>query len=215
MLRSSLCDYSDAYILAKGNISVNNTAAAGADANNTGKKVIFKNCAPFTDCISKINNTQIDNAEYTDIVMPMYNLIEYSDNYSKTSGSLWQYCKKIPAIDDDGDIVNFNGANATDSFNFKAKIAGQMGNNGGIEDVEIMVPSKCLSNFRRTLEMPLINCEVNLIVTWSANCAIIYIDIANQNPTFAITETKLYDPVVTLPIHDNAKLLLQLKSSFK
>ena len=89
MLRSSLCDYSDAYILVKGNISVNNTAAAGADANNAAKKVIFKNCAPFTNCISKINNTQIDNAEYTDIVMPMLNLREYINNYSKTSGSLW------------------------------------------------------------------------------------------------------------------------------
>ena len=83
MLRSSLCDYSDAYILVKGNITVNNTAAAGTAANNTNKKVIFKNCAPFTKCISKINNTQIDNAQYIDIVMPMYNLIEYSDNYSK------------------------------------------------------------------------------------------------------------------------------------
>ena len=119
MLKSNLCDYSDAYILVKGNISANNTAAAGADANNANKKVIFKNCAPFTNCISKINNTQIDNAEYIDIVMPMYNLIEYSDNYSKTSESLWQYCKDIPAVDDDGEIVNFNGANATDSFNLK------------------------------------------------------------------------------------------------
>ena len=73
MLRSSLCDYSDAYILVKGNITVNNTAADGAAANNTNKKVIFKNCAPFTNCISKINNEQIDNAEYIDIVMPMYN----------------------------------------------------------------------------------------------------------------------------------------------
>ena len=88
MLRSSLCDYSDVYILIKGNISVNNTATDGAAANNTNKKVIFKNCAPFTNCINKINNTQIDNAEYIDIVMPMYNLTEYSDNYPKTSGSL-------------------------------------------------------------------------------------------------------------------------------
>ena len=102
MLRSSLCDYSDAYILVKGNVTVNNTAGGGAAANNTNKKVIFKNCAPFTNCISKINNTQIDNAEYIDIVMPMYNLIEYSDNYSKTSGNLWQYCKEIPAIHNDG-----------------------------------------------------------------------------------------------------------------
>ena len=98
MLRSSLCDYSDAYILVKGNITVNNTAADGAAANNTDKKVIFKNCAPFTSCVSKINNAQIDNAQYIDIVMPVYNLIEYSDNYSKTSGSLWQYCKEMPAV---------------------------------------------------------------------------------------------------------------------
>ena len=87
ILRSSLCDYGDAYILVKGNITVNDTAADGAAANNNNKKVIFKNCAPFTSCISKINNTQINNAEYIDIVIPMYNLIEHSDNYSKTSGS--------------------------------------------------------------------------------------------------------------------------------
>ena len=141
MLRSSLCDYSDAYILVKGNISVNNTAADGAAANNTNKKVIFKNCAPFTNCISKINNTQIDNAEYIDIVMPMHNLIEYSDNDSKTSGSLWQYCKEIPAVNNAGDIVDFNGANATDSLNFKTKITGQTGDNE-IINVEIMVPLK-------------------------------------------------------------------------
>ena len=79
VLRSSLCDYSDAYILVKGNMSVNNTAVDGAVTNNTDKKV---NCTPFTNCISKINNTQIYNTEYIDIAMPMYNLIEYSDNYS-------------------------------------------------------------------------------------------------------------------------------------
>ena len=80
MLRSSLCDYSDAYIPVKGNISVNNTAGVGAAENDTGKKVIFERCAPFTDCMSKINNTQVDNAKYIDIVMPMYNLMEYNDN---------------------------------------------------------------------------------------------------------------------------------------
>ena len=87
MLRSSLCDYADAYILVKGNITVNNNTE-GVAANNAAQKVIFKNCALFTNCISKINKTQRDNTEYIDIVMPMYNLIEYSDNYSKTSGSL-------------------------------------------------------------------------------------------------------------------------------
>ena len=88
MLWPSLCYYSDAYILVKRNISVNNTAADGAAANNTDKKVIFKNSALFTNCIRKINNTQVDNAEYIDKLMSMYSLIEYSDNYSKTSGSL-------------------------------------------------------------------------------------------------------------------------------
>ena len=95
MLKSSLCDYSDAYILVKGTITVNNTAAADADANNTNKKVIFKNCAPFINCIREINNTQVDNAKEIDIVICMYNLIEYSDNYLKTYRSLWQYCKDI------------------------------------------------------------------------------------------------------------------------
>ena len=89
MLKSNLCDYSYAwYILVKGTISVNNTAADDVAVNNTNKKVIFKNCAPFTNCISEINNTQIDNAKDIDIVMPMYNLIKYSDNYAKTTGSL-------------------------------------------------------------------------------------------------------------------------------
>ena len=85
MVKSSLCDYSDAYILVKGTISVNNTAAQGAGASNINKKVIFKNCAPFTNCISEINNTQIDNAKDIDIVMPMFNLIEYNGNYVKTT----------------------------------------------------------------------------------------------------------------------------------
>ena len=214
MLKSGLCDFSEAYILVKGNITVNKTAADGAAENNTNKKVIFKNCAPFTNWINKINNTQTDNAEYIDIVMPMYNLIEYSDNYSKTSGSLWQYCKEIPAVDNDGDITDFNGANATDSFNFKTKITAQTNNNGTI-NVEIMVPLKHLSNFWRTLEMSLINCEIEHILTWSRNCDIIYTDVNDQNPTFTIIETNRYVPIVTLSTQDNAKLLLQLKSGFK
>ena len=216
MLRSSLCDYSDAYILVKGNITVNNTAADGAAANNTNKKVIFKNCAPITNYISKINNTQIDNAEYIDIVIPMYKLIEdnYSDNYSKTSGSLSQYCKEIPTVNNNGAIADFNGANATDSFNFKTKITGQT-NSNGIINIEIMVPLKYLSNFWKTLEMPLINCEVELILNWSANCVIICTNVNNQVPTFTIAETNLYVPVVTLSTHDNEKLLPQLKSGLK
>ena len=83
MLKSSLCDYSDSYILVKGTISVKNTAGVGAGANNINKQELFKSCTPFTNCISEINNAQIDNAKNIDIVMPMYNLIEYSDNYAK------------------------------------------------------------------------------------------------------------------------------------
>ena len=150
--------------------------------------------------------------------MPMYNLIEYSDNYSKTSGSLWQYCKEIPAVDNNGAIVNFDWANATDSFNFKTKITGQTaadnnnGNIAGSVDVEIMVPLKYLSNFWRTLEMPLINREIELILDWSANCVIVYTNVNVQVPTFTITETNLCVPVVTLSTQDNSKLLPQLKS---
>ena len=127
----------------------------------------------------------------------MHSLIEYSDNYSETSWGLWQYCKDIPAVDDDGDIVDFNGANTTDSFNFKTKITDQAaadnnnGNIAGIVDVEIMVPLKYLSNFWSTLEMLLINCEVELILTWSAGCVIIYTDVADQVPTFTITDKSL------------------------
>ena len=132
-----------------------------------------------------------------------------------------QYCKGTPAVNNDSDIVGFNGANAPDSFNFFLKITVQTAadsnnvNNAGRVNVEIMVPLKYLSNFWRTLEMPLINCEVKLILDWSANCVIIYTDVANQVPTFAKTETNLYVPIVTLSTQDNAKLLPQLKNGFK
>ena len=168
MLKSSLCDFSDAYILVKGTITVNNTAAVAA-TNNTNKKVIFKNCAPFTNCISEINNTQNDNAKDIDIVMPMYNFIEYSDNYAKTSASLWQYCKDMPPVNNNNAIVAITEDNLTDSFNFKVKNTSQTGDEG-TKNVEIMVPS----NFWRTLEMPFINCEINLILTWSSTCYCFY-----------------------------------------
>ena len=91
MIRSNLCDYCDAYIHVKGTITIPDPAATGAPVNNTNKKVTFKNCAPFTNCISEIKNTQIDDTQGIDIALPVNNLIEYSDIYSKTSGSLWQY----------------------------------------------------------------------------------------------------------------------------
>ena len=95
MLRSNFCDYADAYILVKGTVTIRGAgdAAAARQADERNKGVIFKNCAPFTKCIRRINNTEIDNDKDIDIVMLMYNLIEYSDNYSKTSGSLYQYYK--------------------------------------------------------------------------------------------------------------------------
>ena len=129
MLRSNLCDYIDAYML-KGTIIVANTAVADADATNTNKKVIFKNCTPFTSCISRINNTKIDDAQYTDVVMPMHSLIEYSDNYSKTSGILFQYCRDVPAADINGATIDFTEANVTDLFNLIVKLTGQTGSNG-------------------------------------------------------------------------------------
>ena len=143
----------------------------------------------------------------------MYSLIESSDNYSKTSGSLWQYYKDIPAVND-GYIVDFCVNNVTDSFNFKEKITSQM-RGDGTKGVEIMVPLKYLSIFWRTNKMSLNNCEINFILAWSANCIIVPTDVANQGATFAITSTKLYVPVVTLSTQDNAKLLQQLKSGFK
>ena len=130
-------------------ITVANTAAAGQAVNNADKKVIFKNRAPFTSCISWISNTQIDDAQYTDVVMPMYNLIEYSDNYLKTSGILFQFCRNIPALDNDGAVTDFTEANVTDSLNFNKNLTGQTGDNG-TKIVELMVPLKYLSNFWRT-----------------------------------------------------------------
>ena len=90
LLKSSLCNYSDAYILIKGTITITGAGAdaAARQADERDKEVVFKNCAPFTNCISEINNTHVGNAKDIDIVMPMYNLIEYSDNYAETSGSL-------------------------------------------------------------------------------------------------------------------------------
>ena len=141
MFRSSLCDSSDTYILVKGTILVTNTVTAAAP-NNRNKKVIFKNCAPFDNCIVKINNTEIDYAKDIDVVMPLYNLIEYSSNYSKTSGSLWQYYRHEPFIGDDRNITDIPDLDTT-SINYKQKVAGQTGNNGR-KDVQILVPLRLM-----------------------------------------------------------------------
>ena len=164
MLKSSLCDYSDAYILVKGKITItgegDTTAIRQADERDKG--VAFKNCASFTACKTNINNVEIDYCQNIDIIMPMYNLIEHSDNYAKTSARLWQYYRDEP---------NDNIANSK-SFKSKIKISGKTPAGGNEKDVEIMVPLKYLSNFWRTLEMPLISCEVSLFLTWSPTCVI-------------------------------------------
>ena len=180
MLRSSLCDYCDAYILVSANITVPNTATAGAAANNR-KNIIIKNCTPFTNCISKVNNTQIDNAKDIDIVMPMYNLIEYSDNYSKTFGILWHYYRDEPSLNANGNIDDFpTDNNNSASFKFKTKITGKT-ENDDTKNVKIRIPLKYLSNFWRTLEIPLINCEINLVVTWSKKCFIVLLTVKDQH----------------------------------
>ena len=115
--------------------------------------MIFKNCAPFADCISEINNTQIDNAKDIDVVMPMYNLIEYNDNYSKTSESLQQHYRDEPA----------NRIQDSESFKSKIKITENSPKYDNEKNVEITVQLKYLSNFWRNLEIPIINCEINLL----------------------------------------------------
>ena len=154
MLRSSLFDYADAYILVQGTVTITGEGDTAAEKRLDERKkgVVFKNCAPFTKCISRINSTEIDNAQDIDIVIPMYNLIEYSNNYSKRSGSLWQYYK-----DDSNDNIT-----QSESFKSKIKITGKTPPAGNANNVEIAVPLKYLRNFWGTLEMPLINCELNL-----------------------------------------------------
>ena len=152
-IKSSLCDYSYAFTLVTGNITL-------AADNNTD--VAFKNCAPFFTCTTKINDMFVDEANHIYIAMPMYNLIEYSDNYSDTSGSLWQFKRdEVPANNADLTINN------SQSFKYKAALLGKTADtvnntNSSVKDAKIVVPLKYLSNFWRSLEMPLINCKVCL-----------------------------------------------------
>ena len=167
MLRSDLCDYSDAYIVVKEKFTVTNP-------NNDAyeEKLAFKNNAPFTSCILKVNNTLIDNAEDLLIVMPLYNLLQYSKNYRKTSGSLWNYYRDEP---NSGAVGHINySIKDSKSFDYKTSITGKLeGNNVEKDDVEIVVPLKYLSNFWRTRDrLPLINWEVSLTLTWSKNCVL-------------------------------------------
>ena len=147
MLRSDLCDYSDAYIVVKGR-----GLTGTENANRRNKKLTFKNNAPFRSCISKINNTLIDNAKDLDIVMPMYNLLEFSNNFSMTSGSLWNYYKdevndSANESDDNDNKINNNKTKTSKSFVYKTKITGSTSNNNSILNAEVVVPLQYLSNF--------------------------------------------------------------------
>ena len=128
----------------------------------------------------------------------MYNLIENSDAYLKTSRSLWQYYRDEPALDNNANTIDFPDDNNNSALlKFKQKITGQTGN-GSPKDVEIMVPLKRLSNFWRALEMPFNNCEISLQLKWSRNCIIVAGTVNNQNPNFQINDIKVYVPVVIL-----------------
>ena len=145
----------------------------------------------------------------------MYNLIEYSDNYSKTSGILWQYRRDVRAVNNSDVIIDFTEANATtDSFVLKQKLTDQTCSNG-TENVEIMVPLIYLSNFGRTLEMPLVIYEIIFDLNQSENCVIVATNVTAQATTYSKTDANRYAPVVVLSTQNHAKLLKQLKSGFK
>ena len=197
ILRSNLCDYSDAYILVKGTITV---TAPGANngANNIRDKrnrpLIIKNNTPFVSCLTRINGELIEDADDLDIVMSMYNLLEYSKNYRKTIGSLDN--KYRDELSDDADDNNFDNIKVVNSNTFKHKNkiirntynvdaripnpdgAGQVdnpiyiANKNGTQEVELAIPLKYLGNFWRLVNIPLISCEVSLELKWDKNCII-------------------------------------------
>ena len=202
VLKPNLCDYADAYILVDGTIRA---AATNADAgNNVGTRLALKNCAPFTKCNLEINDEHVDTAENVDIVMPMYNLIEYSDNYQDLSATFYQYKRDEPPDDTANDLTHNNST----SFKYKIKLLGNSVIDGNIGklNVKVVVPLKYLSNFFRSLEMPLINCKVKLNLTWKKECV-----LSNQagNAVFIINDTKLYVPFVTLSKEDNKDFIDQ------
>ena len=222
MLRSDLCDFSDAYIIVKGTITV-----TGPDKAKRNKSVTLKNNAPFINCISKIDGIKIDNAEDLDVVMPMYNLLENSKNYGKTTGSLWSYYRDEPSdtLSSDSESFKYKTIITGNTYNIGVGEAGHDTNKVGKNETEVVIPLKHLSNFWRSLNIPLINCEVELILTWSKNCVLVDMterDAEGDNPAivattgleFKITDTKLYIPVVTLSKGNDIKLSEQLKSGF-
>ena len=164
VLKPNLCDYAEAYILVDGTIRATNAVNA--------TRLALKNCTPFTKCNLEINDEHVDTAENLDIIMPMYNLIEYSDNYQDSSATLYQYKRDEPP---EGDAVADLTADNSSSFKYKIKLLGNVseivGNAAGVRrlNVKIVVPLKYLSNFFRSLEMSLINCKIKLTLTWKKN----------------------------------------------
>ena len=241
MLRSDLCDYADAYILVNGTITVTANAGANNIRDKRNRKLILKNNAPFVSCITRINGELIEDADDLDVVMPMYNLLEYSKNYRKTIGSLYNYYRdeltndNIPA---DNVFNNIRVVNSN-TFKYKNKIIGNTynvatnaadyeANKNGTQTIELPIPLKYLGNFWRALNMPLISHEVSLELKWNKNCVITSLerraidennllnrDGALTGATLAINDCKLYMPVVTLSKDDEIKLLTNLKSGFK
>ena len=203
VLKPNLCDYAEAYILVDGIIR-----AAAAIANN---RLVFKKCAPFTKCNLQINDEHVDTAENVDIVMPTCNLIEYSDNYQDSSGTRYQYKgDEPPEANAVADLI----ANNSSSFKYKINLLGDPVHAGGIarRNVKVVVPLKYLSNFLRSLEMPLINCKINLNLTWKKECVL---STDAGSAVFIINDTKLYTPVVTLSKEDNKDFIEQQNKGFQ
>ena len=241
MLRSDLCDYADVHILVNGTITVTANAGANNIRDKKNRPLILKNNAPFTSCITRINNELIEDADDLDIVIPMYNLLEYSKNYKKTRGSFYNYYRdELSGNDNDPADANVNNTRVINSntFSYKNKIIGNTynvdavapgydANKEGTQAIDLTIPLKCLGNFWRALNIPLISCEVSLELKWNKNCVItsqeqrqvdagppVVRDNAPTGATFSINDCKLYIPVVTLSKDDEIKLLTSLKSGF-
>ena len=202
-----MCDYAEVYILVDG------TIRSGAAVNAT--RLALKNCGPFTKCNLEINDEHVDTVENLDIVMPMYNLIEYSDNYQDSSATLYQYKRDEPPEDD---AVADVTADNSSSFKYKIKLLGNVtevaSNAAGVRrlNVKIVVPLKYLSNFFRSLEMRLINCKIKLNLTRKKKCEL---STGGGDAVFIINDTKMYFPVVTLSKEDNKDFIEQQNKGFQ
>ena len=212
VLKPKLCDYAEAYILVDGTIRAEAEGAplAAPLANIANARLTLKNCAPFSKCNLEINNEDVDTAEDLDITMAMYNLIEYSDNYQDSSATIYQYKRDEPP----DDIANNLTQNNSTSFDYKSKLLGNpdVANNIARRNVKIVAPLKYLSNFFRSLEMPLVNCKIKLNLTWKKECI-----LSNQrgDAVVIINDTKLYVPVVTLSKEDNKDFIEQQNKGFQ